>query len=191
MEEIREGKKKKDDVLDEAKDKITKVIDDFKKHQKEVGESLKKAYWEAKDIMNTIGKCPNCKDGNFMIRKGKYGAFAACSGYPKCKTTVSLPNGANIKPTKKVCEKCGFPMVSQVKKKSYKEYCLNPKCESKHVEGDAGKQAKAIAKGEIERECPKCKEGKLVLRSSIYGKFYGCSNFPKCKYTEKLEIKQK
>jgi len=66
------------------------------------------------------------------------------------------------------------------------EFCLNPKCPTKHVEGDAGKEAKEIAKGIVEKECPTCKEGKLVLRGSIYGKFYGCSNYPKCKYTEKL-----
>lgn len=29
--------------------------------------------------------------------------------------------------------------------------------------------------------CPRCK-GKLVLRNSKYGEFYGCSNYPKCKY---------
>ena len=42
------------------------------------------------------------------------------------------------------------------------------------------------AKGKIEKQCPTCKEGKLVLRGSIYGKFYGCSRYPKCKYIEKL-----
>ena len=66
------------------------------------------------------------------------------------------------------------------------EFCLNPKCPTKHVEGEAGKQAKEIAKGIIEKECPSCKKGKIVLRSSIYGKFYGCSEYPKCKYTERL-----
>jgi hypothetical protein len=30
--------------------------------------------------------------------------------------------------------------------------------------------------------CPKC-DGKLVIREGQYGKFYGCSNYPKCKYT--------
>ena len=54
------------------------------------------------------------------------------------------------------------------------------------VEGETGIEAKAIAKGEIKRKCPTCKEGDIVLRSSIYGKFYGCSNYPKCRYTEKL-----
>ena len=31
--------------------------------------------------------------------------------------------------------------------------------------------------------CPKC-GGKLVLRQGKYGSFYGCSNYPKCKYTK-------
>ncbi len=33
--------------------------------------------------------------------------------------------------------------------------------------------------------CPQC-GGKLVLRNGRYGEFYGCSNYPKCKFTEKL-----
>jgi restriction system protein len=33
------------------------------------------------------------------------------------------------------------------------------------------------------RVCPDC-GNKLVLRQGRYGKFYGCSNFPKCKHTE-------
>ena len=32
------------------------------------------------------------------------------------------------------------------------------------------------------RFCPKC-GGKLVLKDGKYGKFYGCSNFPECRYT--------
>ena len=33
--------------------------------------------------------------------------------------------------------------------------------------------------------CPKC-GGYLVERNGKYGKFIGCSNFPKCKYTNKF-----
>ena len=188
MEEIRLGKKKPEDVLSEAKKDITEVITDFKKHEKVVGESLKQAHWQAKDTMNTIGKCPNCKDGNLMVRKGKYGAFAACTSYPNCKTTISLPTGAKLKPTNKACEKCGFPVVIEIKKKSVNQFCLNPKCETKHVEGKAGEEAKAVAKGEIEKKCPTCGKN-MVLRSSIYGKFYGCSGYPKCKHIEKISNK--
>lgn len=31
-------------------------------------------------------------------------------------------------------------------------------------------------------KCPEC-ETKLVLRNGKYGEFYGCKNFPKCRYT--------
>jgi len=37
-----------------------------------------------------------------------------------------------------------------------------------------------------EKKCPECK-GQLVVRLGKFGKFYACSNFPKCKYTEPLE----
>lgn len=32
--------------------------------------------------------------------------------------------------------------------------------------------------------CPKC-GGRLILRNGRYGSFYGCSNYPKCRYTVK------
>ena len=34
--------------------------------------------------------------------------------------------------------------------------------------------------------CPKC-SGKLVLRNGKYGKFLGCSNYPRCKFTYNLK----
>ena len=38
---------------------------------------------------------------------------------------------------------------------------------------------------EEDKDCPKC-NGKLVKRKSKYGEFMGCSNYPKCKHTEKI-----
>ena len=34
--------------------------------------------------------------------------------------------------------------------------------------------------------CPRC-GGKLVEREGKYGKFFGCSNYPKCRYTKNIE----
>ena len=187
MEKIRESQQNKKVILEEAKEAITKIIVEFKKHEKEIGSELLKAERETWDEINYIGKCPNCKEGNLQLRKGKFGMFIACNKYPDCKTTFKLPGNALIKPSKNICKTCNMPMVFAIKKgKRPREFCINPKCKSKYVEGAAGKEAKEIAKGIIEKECPKCKEGKLVLRKSIYGSFYGCSRFPKCRYTEKL-----
>lgn len=33
--------------------------------------------------------------------------------------------------------------------------------------------------------CPRC-GGRLVVRNGKYGKFLGCSNYPKCRYTQNL-----
>lgn len=35
-------------------------------------------------------------------------------------------------------------------------------------------------------KCPKC-GGQLVERNGQYRKFIGCSNYPKCRYTEKIK----
>ncbi|HLC65621.1 MAG TPA: DNA topoisomerase I [Candidatus Nanoarchaeia archaeon] len=188
MEMIQENKKKPEEVLNEAKGALTEIIKDFKAKEKEIGKELLEAHKETRAALTTLGLCPVCKQKDLQIRRGKFGFFAACSGYPECKTTFSLPSNALIKPAKSICETCGFPMVTAIKKaKKPQDFCLNPNCPSKLIGGEAGKTAKAVAKGEIEKACPKCKEGKLVLRSSIYGKFYGCSKYPKCRYTEKLE----
>ena len=74
-------------------------------------------------------------------------------------------------------------MITSIRKgKKPQDFCINRECKSKYLEGEAGREAKAIAKGEIEKPCPQCKIGKLVLRKSIYGSFYGCDKFPKCRY---------
>lgn len=53
------------------------------------------------------------------------------------------------------------------------------------------KKEKELKKSEIAQEltkkkCPKC-QAPLIIRLGKYGKFYACSAFPKCKYTETLE----
>ena len=44
----------------------------------------------------------------------------------------------------------------------------------------------AIAEDEINNgTCPRC-NGYLIERTGKYGSFYGCSNYPKCKFTKKI-----
>ena len=82
-----------------------------------------------------------------------------------------------MKSSKKQCPECNYPMVKLIKKgRKPQVVCLNKECPSKNVEGE---------KKEIEKKCPKC-GSELVLRKSVYGHFIGCSNYPKCKYTEKI-----
>ena len=67
--------------------------------------------------------CPKCGKP-MVIRTGRFGRFLACTGFPKCRTTLPLPgdNGneashqsQTIAPepeaTDEVCSQCGEPMV--------------------------------------------------------------------------------
>lgn len=47
-----------------------------------------------------------------------------------------------------------------------------------HVNARIDRKAQTIEEG----KCPLC-GGQLVLRKGKYGKFYGCSNYPSCKFT--------
>jgi DNA topoisomerase-1 len=189
MEMIREKKTTKEHVIEEAKKVVTDIITEFKKDEKEIGKELLAANEETINVMTHVGKCPNCKEGNLSIRKGKFGKFIACDRYPDCQTIFSLPS-AMVKPTKNICEKCNHPKVLIIKKrKRPQEVCINPKCPSK-MEGyppEKIKEMEDVDSGKLEKKCPKCKEGKLVLRKSIYGSFLGCNRYPKCRYTEKFE----
>ena len=41
--------------------------------------------------------------------------------------------------------------------------------------------------GDVVRPCPQCGQGTMRLRSGRYGSFYGCSQFPRCRHTEKVD----
>lgn len=50
-----------------------------------------------------------------------------------------------------------------------------------NVKKQIAKRVETVAKG----YCPRC-GGKLVLRNGKYGKFYGCLNYPRCRYTHQV-----
>ena len=169
MQKIREGKKKESTVINSAKKILKKILKKFKENENKVGKALVKAT-EGEDI---FGSCPKCKKGTLRIKRGRFGLFIACDKYEKgCKTTASLPRGALTKSTEKECDKCKFPIVQIIRKgRRPQETCLNKECPTK----------KPTEKPKSEK-CMDCKAGKLVLRKSLYGSFYACENYPKCRY---------
>lgn len=129
--------KKKTKIINEAKESITKIIGDFEKNEKKIGSELlgfikeqrEQAYKE-----NIIMKCPVCKkrDLRVLFNRASRRYFVACSAYPECKTTFSLPPNGLIKKTDKVCEKCGWPMLIRLSKgRRPWIFCFNPGCETR------------------------------------------------------------
>ncbi len=181
MESIQEGKKKGDEVIEEAKELLTGALDNFKKNEKEIGKELGEAVQETRDKESFIGKCPVCKEGDLQMRRGKYGMFAACNRYEKgCSTTFALPKNALVKGADKNCEICNYPKILAIKaRRKPQELCINSNCPSKKQEEE---KMKELAK---DKKCPHC-GSQLVVKSSVYGSFLACPGYPKCKHIEKI-----
>jgi len=116
--------------------------------------------------------CENC-GRPMVLKKGRFGTFFACTGYPDCKTTKQI-GGTQKKPDVQLEEKCpvcGSNMV--LKSGRFGEFtaCGNyPTC--KHVKQKT-----------IGMKCPECNEGEVVERRSKRGKtFYGCNRWPDCNF---------
>ena len=117
--------------------------------------------------------CENC--GRVMVlKRGRFGQFMACTGYPDCKTTRRLDQGKRVPdiPLDEKCPKCDRNMV--IRHGRYGEFtsCSGyPDC-------------KYVKQNYIGVKCPLCKDGDLVEKKARKGNtFYGCSNYPKCKFT--------
>jgi DNA topoisomerase-1 len=116
--------------------------------------------------------CENC-GRPMVLKKGRFGQFYACSGYPDCKTTKQI-GGEQKKsdvPLDEKCPQCGNNLV--LKNGRFGEFtaCSNyPKC-------------KFVKQKTIGVPCPNCSQGEVVERRSKRGKtFYGCSRYPECDF---------
>jgi len=116
--------------------------------------------------------CENC-GRPMVLKKGRFGTFHACTGYPDCKTTKPI-GGQQKKPDQPLdekCPQCGNHLV--LKTGRYGEFtaCSNyPTC-------------KYVKQKTIGVKCPECSEGEVVERRSKRGKtFYGCNRWPDCNF---------
>ena len=130
MEQIREEKIKKEEVIDEAIAELTKLLKKFKQNEKNIGAELIEALKETREKSSIVGKCHKCNEGDLRILYSKRfkSYFVACSKYPDCKTTFSLTRGLP-KPTDKLCPVCNYPIVQIVRAGTRPfDYCINKEC---------------------------------------------------------------
>jgi DNA topoisomerase I len=118
--------------------------------------------------------CENC-GRTMVLKRGRFGQFMACTGYPDCKTTRRLDQGRKVPdiPLEELCPKCGRNMV--LRHGRYGEFtsCSGyPDC-------------KYVKQNFIGVKCPLCEDGEIVEKKARRkgNTFYGCSNYPKCKFT--------
>ncbi|MCP4396277.1 MAG: type I DNA topoisomerase [bacterium] len=135
---------------------------------------------EKQEIEDTCDKCGK----PMTLKRGRFGSFLACTGYPECKSTKKIAKGKDGKTTvqqvvetDETCEKCGAKLVIREGRYGKFTSCSNyPKCKYIKPNGTGVK-------------CPEegC-EGELVQRRGRNRMtFYSCSKYPKCKHTIKFK----
>ncbi|WP_298025017.1 type I DNA topoisomerase [uncultured Campylobacter sp.] len=122
-------------------------------------------------------KCPQCGK-NLIKRKGRYGEFIACEGYPKCKYSRKIEGAAKEKKplvsTGVKCPSCGTGEIVERFSRRGKFYgCTNyPKC------GFVSNYAP------IARACPQCGNSYMLRKELKKGNFAEC---PQCKLKEEID----
>jgi len=95
-----------------------KMMKDF---YKVFGEELKKAGKDSERVkieVEKLGKkCPECGEGELVIRLGRFGKFISCSRFPECKYTERFSEEAGFD-----CPECGAPGVVRRTKTGRKFY---------------------------------------------------------------------
>ena len=133
MEQIQDGKKKKEEVIGEAEKVLTKVFKHFKANEEKIGKSLLAANIETLHTQTLVGKCFECDGGlkiNYSKKNKSY--FISCNKYPDCKAIFSIPKYALPKPSGKFCDECNYPVIKMIRKgKRPYEFCINKNCKKK------------------------------------------------------------
>ncbi|MFT8347886.1 type I DNA topoisomerase [Clostridium saccharoperbutylacetonicum] len=162
--------KKLDDVED-GNENWTKIVEEFFSPLKVAIEKAEKEISKVviEDKVSDV-KCEKC--GRMMvIKRGRFGEFLACPGYPECKNAKPIVEELDVP-----CPECGKAIVAKKSKKGKKFFgCVGyPEC-------------KFVSWYEpVKEKCPKCNSYMVLKYSKTKGKFVQCSN-TECDYTEKLK----
>lgn len=178
------GMEEKLDKIAEKEAVWVKVLQDFyTPFMEEVNSVMKTA---ERVTIETKINCPNCGKP-MVLRTSKKGTqFLGCSGYPECKTAMSLnvmqemeaeqQGEENSEKPQEICEekceKCGSDMIFKIGPYGKYMECTNPEC----------KHRKPFRKS-TGVTCPKCGKGTIVERKSKRGTvFFGCDKYPDCDF---------
>jgi DNA topoisomerase I len=127
---------------------------------------------EGGDAAEEVPGCELC-GREMALKKGRFGSFYGCTGYPECKNIRKIAKGdqkpaAPPVPIDETCPKDGAGLVRRQGRFGEFISCSNyPKCDY-------------IKRETLDMKCPK-DGGDIVVKKSKRGKvFYGCANYPKC-----------
>jgi len=124
-------------------------------------------------------ECPECHEGQLVLKASRFGAFKGCSRYPKCKYRQAVtPTGeaAASALLEEKCPLCDRPL--QNRKGRYGEFvgCSGyPEC--RYIRREEKDEPKPTG-----QTCPQCGKHQLVERKGRFGTFFACAGYPECNY---------
>ncbi|AEH24162.1 DNA topoisomerase I [Pyrococcus yayanosii] len=135
MELIMNGKLTKEAVIEEAKERLLKILEEFKRKELEIGRELAKIVIgedlveDKREDIVVVGKCPKC-GGDLVVKYNRKTGkrFVGCSNWPKCDVTYPILQRGEIIPTNKTC--CDGTPIVIIREEDGREYeiCLDIRC---------------------------------------------------------------
>jgi DNA topoisomerase-1 len=160
-----------DKIAHEHTDWIDVVREFYEPFARQV-EKAEKEMPEVKAEPEYVGReCPECKQGQLIIRWGRYGKFISCDRFPDCRYTEPFLEKIGV-----TCPEDGGEIVKRRTRKGRTFYgCANyPECEF------------TSWKRPLPTPCPNCK-GMLVVANKREARCLDCeSDFP----LEQVEVKE-
>lgn len=163
------------DSVEEGSADWRKVVGDFfgplkvaiDKAEKEVSKVV---------IEDKVSDIPCDKCGKMMvIKRGRYGNFLACPGYPECKNAKPLVEELDVP-----CPECGKKIVAKKSKRGKKFFGCSGYPECKFVSWNEP----------VAEKCPKCNSYMVKKYSKKSGNYIQCSN-SECDYKKELQKEEK
>ncbi|AIY79701.1 type I DNA topoisomerase [Clostridium botulinum] len=162
---------KKLDNVEEGSESWTQIVEEFftplkiaiEKAEKEISKVV------IEDKVSDV-KCDKC--GRMMvIKRGRYGEFLACPGYPECKNAKPIVEELDVP-----CPECGKIIVVKKSKRGKKFFGCSGYPECTFVSWYEP----------VKDKCPKCDSYMVLKYSKTKGKYIKCSNGD-CDYTKELK----
>lgn len=129
------------------------------------GKTLEKAKGRKSDVV--CNKCGSAME----LRKGEYGHYVACLGFPACRNIISANEDGILKDQSRRSAEPPAKKGKSVAKKG----------------GTKQQDVAENAAAEPEKICRSC-GSPMLRRHGKSGEFYGCSNYPNCRQTEPVPI---
>jgi DNA topoisomerase-1 len=131
-------------------------------------------------------QCPKCSS-NMVKKISKHGPFLGCKNWPTCDGVLTIEGQKNSEDkveTGHSCPKCSNILILRKGKNGNFFGCkAYPNCKYTAPVGEDGTPTESVKESPKDTgvKCPKCGKGHMQERTGKFGKFFGCSAYPKCK----------